>query len=65
MRASELAGLVGKQGAIRTAEGLTFAVTITDARTRFGILDYLVVPQAGIGEAWVESRRVQITGADA
>jgi hypothetical protein len=60
VKASELAGLIGRKGSVRMDGGLSVDVEVRDARTRFGIMDYLIAPLAGGGEAWVEARRVEL-----
>ena len=51
--AQELALNIGKRGQLRVSgTALTFAVTVTDARNRYGNLDYKVKPVDGNGEAW-------------
>lgn len=51
--AQELAKNIGKRGQLRVSgTALTFAVTVTDARNRYGNLDYKVKPVDGNGEAW-------------
>lgn len=54
--AQELALNIGKRGQLRVSgTALTFAVTVTDARNRYGNLDYKVKPVDGNGEAWHEA----------
>jgi hypothetical protein len=47
----------GQQATI-TVDTLAFDVEIKDARIRFGRLDFLVCPQSGKGEKWVEQHKV-------
>jgi hypothetical protein len=39
---------------------LAFEVEIKDARIRFGRLDFLVSPNSGNGQKWVEQHKVAI-----
>lgn len=41
-------------------DSLAFEVEIKDARIRFGRLDFLVSPQSGNGQKWVEQHKVAI-----
>lgn len=56
----ELLKVVGLQGRLRTAEGLSVEVLVDDARKAYGRVDYLVSPLAGDGCAWVTSDRVEL-----
>lgn len=66
MKVSELTGLIGREGDMvvawspRTRAGLTIRIRVTDARSNYGNVQYLVTPVAGGGQAWVESRRVEL-----
>jgi hypothetical protein len=55
----DFSAYVGKTGAI-DAGGLTVAVKITDARTRYGHLDLYVTPVTGYGDRWVEYKNISI-----
>jgi hypothetical protein len=57
MTGRELAAMIGQNATYRVG-ALTLAVTVTDARTRFGNLDLLISPDAGTGEQWVQSDSV-------
>jgi hypothetical protein len=59
MTGRELAGLIGRDAAYRVA-GLTMAVRVVDARTRFGGVDVLISPVAGSGEQWVQVDSVRM-----
>lgn len=41
-----------------SVDTLAFDVEIKDARIRFGRLDFLVAPQSGEGQKWVEQHKV-------
>ena len=53
MTGRELAALIGSTGSYQPTRGLSFAVRVLDARTRFGNVDVLVQPVAGSGEQWI------------
>lgn len=61
MTALELAQYIGREGWL-TVQGtrLAFGVRVTDVRTRFGMIDFLVRPIAGVGEAWHDSQNVTL-----
>ncbi len=60
--AQELKENIGKQGLLSvTGTALKIGVTVLDARSRYGHLDYKVTPIAGEGETWHESTAIQIT----
>lgn len=40
---------------------LKVAITVTDARMRYGHLDLLVTPVAGEGQRWIEQHRVELS----
>lgn len=52
---------VGRVGTLYTGEGLRVSVTIGNARSVFGRLDYYVTPIAGSGSAWVSADRVAVS----
>jgi hypothetical protein len=56
----ELAAAVGREGKLRTAEGLRVDVTVEDARRVYGRVDFRVSPLAGACSAWVGADRVEI-----
>lgn len=64
--AAEMGRMIGRRGlaalsASGGAEGvLRVAVTVRDVRERFGKLDLLVTPVAGVGEAWVSEGKVEL-----
>jgi len=59
--AQELKENIGKQGLLTiTGTALKFVVTILDARSRYGHLDYKVRPLAGDGETWHADSNVTI-----
>jgi hypothetical protein len=60
MTTADLARYLGQSGTLTTAEGLSVAVSIIDARNMFGRIDLLVTPEAGEGQAWVSEGRVTI-----
>jgi hypothetical protein len=54
--ASELGANIGKRAMLGLPNSpLRFEVEITDARKRYGNLDYKVRPVAGDGETWHQS----------
>lgn len=62
MKASELAQTVGKVGLLKVAgTALQFEVKVSDARYRYGHLDYLVTPLAGSGETWHQGSQITFT----
>lgn len=63
MTAAKMARLIGREGMIRGERaGLGFRVKVLDARVRFGAVDVLVEPVAGIGTAWVAVGSVTLDG---
>lgn len=54
---NELKERIGESGWMKMDDTLYVSVKITDARIRFGHVDYLVVPVAGKGRIWIESGR--------
>ena len=59
--AQELKENIGKQGLLSvTGTVLKFSITILDARSRYGHLDYKVTPIAGDGETWHASTAITI-----
>lgn len=56
---SSLAAVIGCEGALQTAEGLSVAVWIIDARRCYGRVDYQVQPLKGAGVVWVSAERVK------
>lgn len=52
MTALEMAKLIGTE-ATYPVKDLSVAVTIIDARNRFGSADVLITPVAGSGATWV------------
>ena len=57
---TDLENLAGKTGTVEL-DGLTFRVTVLEARIRFGHLDFHVTPCDGTGKKWVEAHRVIFT----
>lgn len=53
MTTAELMKNIGKVAKWHDDKGMTFYVTITDSRVRWGQVDYLVVPVEGHGSRWV------------
>lgn len=63
--AQELQKNIGAQGLLSiTGTALKFAVTILDARARYGHLDYKVSPISGEGETWHASTAITILDTD-
>ena len=59
--AQELKENIGKQGLLSvTGTALKFSITILDARSRYGHLDYKVTPIAGDGETWHASTAITL-----
>lgn len=59
--AKEMTENVGRTGMFSSG-GLSFGVTIHDARVRFGEVDYLITPVSGLGTKWVASHNVKVGG---
>lgn len=49
---------IGAYGSIEVREGFRVNVKVLDSRNRYGTLDFLVQPDSGSGEAWVQADRV-------
>ena len=59
--AQELKENIGKQGLLSvTGTALKFSITVLDARSRYGHLDYKVTPIAGDGETWHASTAITL-----
>ena len=59
--AEELKENIGRHGLLSVSgTALKFVVTIIDARSRYGHLDYKVRPIAGDGETWHASTAVKV-----
>jgi hypothetical protein len=55
------ARLIGRTGLLRgAAPGLAVDVEVRDVREVYGRTDYLVIPVAGRGSAWVSAERVTL-----
>ncbi len=54
-----LSAVIGCEAALQTAEGLSVAVRIIDARRCYGRVDYQVQPLKGAGVVWVSAERVK------
>lgn len=52
MTVREMSALIGRSATLYV-DNLAVAVTVMDARTRFGNVDVLVTPVAGHGIKWV------------
>ena len=59
MSAAELSKNVGRDGHV-LENGLSFIVTIKDAKNAYGNLRYLVTPKAGYGQTWINATRVRV-----
>lgn len=56
MTAAELTELVGRSGVWRTiGDCLKIRIKTLDARQSYGRVDVRITPEAGNGEAWVDS----------
>lgn len=51
---------IGKTATLEDGKGMTYLVTITDTRERWGNKDYKVEPVAGSGSRWVSEYTVKI-----
>jgi len=59
--AQELAQNIGKTALLKIAgSSLWFECEITDARSRYGNLDYKVKPVTGEGEAWHQADGMKV-----
>lgn len=57
MKLSELAGRIGQVGYLRS-EAFRVPVRILDGKSSYGEPRYLVTPEGGEGQAWVNATRV-------
>lgn len=57
MSIKEMAENIGREGAI-TMDGVRVYVRILDVKQAYGNLRYLITPLEGIGQTWVDARRV-------
>ena len=57
MKLSELAGRIGQVGYLRS-EAFLVPVKVLDGKTSYGEPRYLVTPEGGKGEAWVNATRI-------
>lgn len=64
MTTSAMAKLIGRTGLLREGE-LLVAVEVREVREVYGRLDYLVIPLAGEGSAWVSAERVTLDEEEA
>lgn len=55
--AAEMQKMLGKEGRIRTSEGLVVDVRITDAKMAYGVLRYEVEPVSGSGRKFIDAGR--------
>lgn len=55
-----LAALIGRQAKYRVG-GMTFTVTITDVRPRYGVVDVEITPVHGTGKQWVQLTSVELS----
>lgn len=58
MTAREMAALLGKTAHLRTSEGFTIPVVITDIRAHFGTVNAYVEVTHGYGAKWVAYERL-------
>lgn len=54
----EMAARIGSEAQYAPGTGLTFPVTVTDARKAFGRTDYRITPLGGSGAVWVAGDRL-------
>jgi hypothetical protein len=59
MSIQEFGVVIGKYGQISTNE-LIFNVQIKDVKQAYGNVRYLVTPASGIGQTWVDAKRVRV-----
>jgi len=52
--ALDLSNYIGMRGKYK-ANGFSFYVVVTDARTNYNVLELLVRPEAGEGEHWISA----------
>lgn len=57
MKLSELAARIGQVGYLRS-EAFRVPVRILDGKSSYGEPRYLVTPEGGEGEAWVNATRI-------
>lgn len=57
---AELSRLIGRTGLYGVKGAISFRVTVTDWRNRYGRIDVLLVPEAGEGETWTEITNVRL-----
>lgn len=57
VKLSELAGRIGQVGYLRS-EAFRVPVRILDGKSSYGEPRYLVTPEGGEGEAWVNATRI-------
>jgi hypothetical protein len=62
MSVKDLAKAIGRTGLYHVGT-LKFDVKVMDVRQVFGRIDFLVTPEHGNGQQWVESSRVQLDEA--
>lgn len=51
---------IGKRATLEDGKGITYLVTITDTRERWGQKDYKIEPIAGSGSRWVSEYTIKI-----
>lgn len=60
MTAQEMAKVLGSTGMIAMPNGLAVKVTVTDVKSAYGSVRYLVQPVAGFGQAWVNEASLRL-----
>jgi hypothetical protein len=61
VNAAEASRLLGAEASLTVSARLRVDVRITDAKTSYGSVRYLVTPLAGWGAEWVDSSRVVLS----
>jgi hypothetical protein len=61
MTGAEAARVLGAEASLAVSARLRVDVRITDAKTSYGSVRYLVTPLAGWGAEWVDASRVVLS----
>lgn len=57
MSIKELASNIGQEGSI-LMDGVRVYVRVLDVKQAYGNLRYLITPLSGVGQTWVDAKRV-------
>jgi hypothetical protein len=60
MSVKELFGHIGKSGLL-PLDGIQIKVMVKDVKTSYGVERFLIAPEAGSGEVWVNAERVSLS----